>query len=87
MFIRFLYGCVHLEVASFLEEPKRRCILSWLQFLPVVTAELGISEEALHNVLDEPGQGLPDLEAAAQQLTVPVEALQTALGVPNGERP
>ena len=51
-------------------------------------AQLGVSEEALHNALGEPGQGPPDFEAAATQLGVSVEALQTALGTPpNGPQP
>ncbi len=55
--------------------------------LAEAAAELGVSEEALHNALGEPGQGPLDFEAAAQQLGVSVEALQAALGAPNQERP
>ncbi|MCA9930077.1 MAG: DUF1566 domain-containing protein [Anaerolineales bacterium] len=55
--------------------------------LAAVAAQLGVSEESLHNALGEPGQGPPDFEAAAQQLGVSVDALQAALGTPNQERP
>ncbi|MCP4361230.1 MAG: DUF1566 domain-containing protein [Chloroflexi bacterium] len=55
--------------------------------LAEAAAQLGVSEEALHAALGEPGQGPPDFEAAAQQLSVSVEALQAALGAPNPQRP
>ena len=56
--------------------------------LAEAAAALGVSEEALHNALGEPGQGQPNLTAVAQQLGVSVEALEAALEtMPNLERP
>ncbi|MCP5099359.1 MAG: DUF1566 domain-containing protein [Chloroflexi bacterium] len=55
--------------------------------LAEAAAELGVSEEALHSALGEPGQGRPDFQAVAQQLGITIEALQAALGTPNQSQP
>jgi hypothetical protein len=45
-------------------------------------AQLGVSEQAMHTALGEPGQAPPNFEAVAQQLGVTADALIDALGVP-----
>ncbi len=60
-----------LEAADLLLEAATRAVTNGLDHLQA-------AEEALRNA---------DFEAAAQQLSVSVEALQAALGAPNPQRP